>query len=101
MRLPIVNRIEVDQRELPQLGGLHLEDSLGLGPLGLAAVQHHCGLVVLSGELGVIVALQLDGVVVVARAGVVPCCRVDTGVSEVLVSLATHQSEECQLDWPE
>jgi len=102
-RLPVITGEEVDQWQLPKLRGSNLEDRLRLlvRLLRLAAVLKNVRLVVLYGELLLVVALQLDGVGVAGRAGVVPGGGVEAGVRKVLVRLLTHQPEECELDGPE
>ena len=63
----------------------------------LAAVLKNVRLVVLYGELLLVVALQLDGVGVAGRAGVVPGGGVEAGVRKVLVRLLTHQPKQVDI----
>lgn len=55
--LAIVDRIEVDNWKLTESRGSHLEDSLGLGLSGFAAVQEDVWHVLLCREFHLVVSL--------------------------------------------
>jgi len=98
MRFAIVDWVKVNQWELSEFLGPYFKYCLGFPDFVSASVQQDVGLVVLSGELLLVVSLQLDGVVVVPGPGVKPGGRVDAGVGEVLVGLLAQQPQEGQLD---
>ena len=98
MRFAIVDWVKVNQWELSEFLGPYFKYSLGFPDFVSASVQQDVWLVVLSGELLLVVSLQLDGVVVVPGPGVKPGGRVDAGVGEVLVGLLAQQPQEGQLD---
>lgn len=103
MRRAIVDRIEIDQRQLLGPLGANQEDGLGLALTAPATVREDVRPGAVVRELGLVVAEQSQREIVAAcrLVAVVPSDAVHARVREVLISLLTEQTQEIHLHHPD
>lgn len=99
MRRSVIDRIEVDQRQLLRPSGAHQEHSFGLAFAIPAAVRENVRLGAVVRELVFVLAEQSHREIVTAGRvlAIVPGDAVHARVREVLVGLLTEQPQKVHL----